>query len=129
MSSRLRLAGANIRGAILAGDLCGLAAVSASAPAAAATLTIQITSQNQFVPATVHVKAGDTVVWSNISLNPRDVTPDPGQEGALSASGVIAPGATYTVTISGPPRTIKYYNKFHGAPGGLGESGQIVVDP
>ena len=117
-----------VRGVIVAG-WCILALLGASVPGVAATITIQMTDKNTFDPVTQPVKVGDTVIWNNGSGAVHTVTPDPGQPGAFADSGDVASPGNYTITISGVPRTIKYYCKKHGAPGGGGMSGTLVVGP
>jgi plastocyanin len=119
-----------VRGAIVVG-LGVFAVVSTSVPGVTATITIQTIQMkdNLFDLKDQTVKVGDTVVWTNVGQNNHTVTPDPGQTGAFDDSGQKAPGQTYTITVSGPPRTIKYYCKNHGAPGGGGMSGTLVIVP
>ena len=70
-----------------------IAALVASAPASAATRTIQITSTG-FVPRDVTVAVGDTVVWSNTdSVTHRVVVRN------TTCNLTIAPGATGSCTF------------------------------
>lgn len=75
-----------------------------------------------FSPATMTIAAGDTVTWTNNSSLQHTVTADDGS----FDSGTINMGGTYSHTFTAPG-TYRYYCRFHGAPGGVGMSGTIVV--
>jgi plastocyanin len=97
----------------------------------------------RFVPATVTVKAGDTVRWTNVSGGPHNVTfwADSIPAGAsdrlqatmlqpmspLSGPLLMNPNATYAVSFAGlPPGRYAYYCTPHLA---LGMKATIVVQP
>jgi plastocyanin len=101
--------------------VCLLAPASAAlADDADATVELQIIT---FFPAEVHIPAGGTVLWSNTSSLGHTVTADDGS----FDSGNLDPGATYTMTFDAPG-TYAFYCQPHGGAGGLGMSGQVVVD-
>jgi plastocyanin len=115
-----------LRGATIAG-FCVFAVAGTPVPGVAATVTIQMTDNNEFVPKEQTVKVGDTVFWQHVGTHTHTVTPD--QTGDFTGSDDLGEGVNYTITVSGSPRTIKYYCKKHGAPGGGGMSGTLVVGP
>jgi plastocyanin len=75
-----------------------------------------------FTPETVRVAVGGTVTWSNDGRNPHTVTAD---DGAFD-SGNIAAGATFSRTFD-EPGVFAYHCSYHGAAGGLGMSGIVLV--
>ncbi len=75
-----------------------------------------------FSPSTITIAAGDTVAWTNNSTLQHTVTADDGS----FDSGTINMGSTYSHTFV-TPGAYRYYCRFHGAPGGVGMSGTIVV--
>jgi plastocyanin len=96
----------------------------------------------RFVPATVAIRAGDTVRWTNVSGAPHDAAfwPDSIPSGAesglqsnmaqtispLAVPLLTTPNATYTVSFAGlPAGTYAYYCTPHLA---LGMKGKIVVE-
>jgi plastocyanin len=90
---------------------------------------ISITGNHTFVPPAQQVKSGDTVTWKDNDPDPNmshTVTPDNAND--FVGSGDLNAGDTFgPITISGAPRTIAYYCQYHGAPGGVGMAGQLVV--
>jgi plastocyanin len=95
----------------------------------------------RFVPASVTIKVGDTVRWTNVSGGPHDVTFWSDSIPANAASVLQAhmpqttapltgpllsdPNATYTISFAGAPAgTYSYYCTPHLA---LGMKGKIVV--
>jgi plastocyanin len=129
------------------------AAPAASTPAASATqatngrtIDVQMVgdaSGYRFVPATVTIKVGDSVRWTNVSGGPHNVTfwsdsIPAGAAGQLQAgmpqpmsplSGPLltTPNATYTISFAGAPAgTYRYYCMPHLA---LGMTAKIVVEP
>jgi plastocyanin len=107
-------------------------------PALAQDKTVEVTMKNDpkgvFVPATVNVRLGDTVTWTNPGLITHTVTFDPAQaanndEVALPAG--VAPFASndmeedatfsHTFTVKG---TYKYVCKYHEA---MGMVGTVIV--
>jgi LPXTG-motif cell wall-anchored protein len=108
--------------ASVACGVVGLMAMVLVAPAAgAATRDVSIVDFS-FVPATLTVDAGDTVVWTNNGTGPHTVTAD---DGSFN-SGSIDPSHTFSHTFSSAA-TVPYYCMFHGAPGGVGMAGRITV--
>ena len=75
-------------------------------------------SDDRFQPATVHVKAGETVTWRNTSKVVHTVT------GAGYDSGMLAPGGSYSHTF-GTPGTYDYHCTPHQS---MGMTGRVVVD-
>ena len=75
-----------------------------------------------FRPEELTLAAGTTVTWVNAGRNPHTVTAD---DGAFD-SGDMAPGATFSHTFD-RPGTFPFYCRYHGAPGGLGMAGLVVV--
>lgn len=75
-----------------------------------------------FAPGDLTIKAGTTVIWTSEDSAPHTVTADDG----LFDSGTIRRGGSfsYTFTQSGE---YPYYCAFHGAPGGGGMAGTIIV--
>ena len=109
------------------GALCAIIALFVLAPAttsfaqpAPAPISISGTT---FLPGTLHVPAGGSVVWTNISYDSHTVTADD----ASFDSGDLAPGATFTTTFD-TPGTYTYFCQYHGAPELDGMAATIVVD-
>src|ERR1700712_5274157 len=117
-----------------------LAAMGAAipGPALAQGKTVEITMKNDpkgvFVPATVTVRLGDTVSWTNPGLITHTVTFDPAQAenkenvalpagAAPFASNDMEEDATFshTFTVKG---TYKYVCKYHEA---MGMVGTVIV--
>jgi plastocyanin len=92
---------------------------SASAQAAGGGVVVQNTS---FSPQTLTVPAGATVTWTNADQVAHTVTADDGS----FDSGFFADGQTVS-QIFATPGTYAYYCIPHGAPGGSGMAGLIVV--
>ena len=94
---------------------------------------------NTFSPVNVTVTAGDTVTWTYAGgAAPHNVVSDPGQvttfrcaNGCDGAGGDGTPSATgWTSTVSfTTPGTVAYYCEIHGAPGGIGMHGTVIVNP
>jgi LPXTG-motif cell wall-anchored protein len=96
--------------------------VAANAPAgAAATHSVSIVGLS-FSPRTLTVQAGDTVVWTNNSGLAHTVTADD----SSFDSGTLSPGQAFSHTFSSGG-TVAYHCRFHGAAGGIGMAGTIVV--
>lgn len=96
-------------------------AMSANAAFAQATVPVSA-ADNVFQPSTITINAGDTVVWTNTGSNPHTVTADDGS----FDSGIFTSGQSFSMTFS-TPGTIPYHCTIHGAPGGVGMAGTIVV--
>jgi plastocyanin len=75
-----------------------------------------------FYPDAIHVAVGATIEWKNAGRNPHTATADDGS----FDSGNQDPGAEFTHTF-GQPGAYSYYCKYHGAVGGIGMSGVILV--
>ena len=107
-------------------------------PALAEGQTVEVSMKNNpkgvFVPATVNIKVGDTVKWTNPAVITHTVTFDPAQ--AATASNVVLPAGvapfgsdnmeedatfSHTFTVKG---TYKYVCKMHEA---MGMIGTVVV--
>ncbi|MGH3441204.1 MAG: cupredoxin domain-containing protein [Nitriliruptorales bacterium] len=112
--------------------LGGLALVASTALAATASVDVQ---DDQFVPATVTIEAGDTVEWTQSGNNPHTITADDGSFDSHPDCNSFADGAAGNCMSNGDSNSqtfetageIAYYCKIHGAPGGQGMSGTIVV--
>jgi plastocyanin len=77
---------------------------------------------NTFTASTITITEGDTVVWTDNGVRPHTVTADD----ASFDSGNLSTGQTFSRTFT-TAGTIRYYCKLHGAAGGIGMSGTIVV--
>ena len=109
------------RALIVAATLLATIAVLRVAPAHAATVNVTV-ADNVFQPASVTIAAGDTVVWTQPGTRVHNVTAD---DGSFS-SGNLAAGGTFSRAFASPG-TFRYYCSIHGAPGGIGMSGVVVV--
>jgi plastocyanin len=94
--------------------VCLFAIPGAPASVRADTITIHMKPPMAYDPPTQNVKAGDTVEWVDDGGR-HSATPDSNQPDPFQASPVLSPGQTYSVTVSGAPRTIKYHCQIHGA--------------
>jgi plastocyanin len=96
--------------------------LTALGPAAAQETVVVAALDDVFQPHALEIPPGTTVTWVNEGRNPHTVTADD-----LSFdSGEIPPGRTFTRTFSSATE-LAYHCTFHGAPGGLGMAGQVVV--
>jgi plastocyanin len=77
--------------------------------------------QGTFFPKTLEVAAGARVVWHDQATQ-HTVTSDQG----LFDSGILGPGQEFAFTFA-QPGTYPYHCMLHGAPGGFGHSGTVVV--
>ncbi|HVZ28390.1 MAG TPA: plastocyanin/azurin family copper-binding protein [Rhizomicrobium sp.] len=119
-------------------ELLAALGVTAVTPALAQGATVDVSMKQSpkmvFVPATVNIKAGDTVKWTNPYNITHTVTFDPAQ--AQTASDVSLPAGvapfgsgdieeegtfSHTFTAKG---TYKYVCKYHEA---MGMTGTVVV--
>jgi LPXTG-motif cell wall-anchored protein len=104
-------------------SLVSIAIGFATGPSAAAATTHGVSMiGTTFSPKTLTVQAGDTVIWTNQSGLAHTVTADDGS----FDSGSVQPGQTFSRTFS-TAGTVAYHCSFHGAAGGIGMSGVIVV--
>jgi plastocyanin len=74
-----------------------------------------------FAPRIIHVKAGATVTWAD-TQGVHAVDSDQ----KLFDSGSLLPNHTFRFTFN-HVGTFPYYCRFHGARGGIGMAGKIVV--
>lgn len=102
----------------------------------AADIEVGMSDDLRFTPATIRIRAGQTVRWVNGSDLPHTVTADPAlarAEGSVLLpagaqpfdSGMLAPGARFTRRFD-VPGTYRYFCIPHE---GAGMIGTIVVDP
>ena len=78
---------------------------------------------NEFSPKVLHIKAGQTVTWVNQGQTIHTVTADDDS----FDSGNMNTGAQYTHTFM-QPGSYPYFCRIHGASGGVGMAGVIIVD-
>lgn len=90
-------------------------------PAGAATVGVSI-GDNVFLPQVVHVNPGDTVRWVHQGFRTHTVTSDTG----LFDSGDLRGGDTFSFTFK-EEGVYVYHCRHHGAPGKVGQWGQVVV--
>ena len=90
-----------------AGTVLALALAGASRPAATATKTVRITASG-FSPASVTIKTGDAVRWTNRDTKNHQVVANNG----TFASPVLAPGRSYTHTFN-TAGTFRYHDALH----------------
>jgi|GEM_PF-1336498 len=77
---------------------------------------------NYFEPKTITIRVGDTVEWENEGQNPHTVTADDGS----FDSGNLNSGDSFSHTFTKAGK-YAYYCKYHGAAGGVGMAGTVVV--
>lgn len=97
----------------------------ATAPAAAQTVSVKMGADNgmlAFEPATLEIKAGDTVQWVNNKLAPHNMVIE-GKPELSHKDLAFAPGETFEATFT-EPGTYSYYCEPHR---GAGMVGKIVV--
>lgn len=111
----LLLAGVGIT-VSLAVALIGPALVAAATPKTVAMLA------STYSPATFSVKAGTTVTFKNTSQLPHTATADNGS----FDTGMVSPGASKSVVVKKAGQ-VTFHCQFHGAAGGVGQSGTITV--
>jgi len=92
-------------------------------PTSARADTSVSVGDNSFSPQTITIAPGDTVTWTNNGSMSHTVTADD----SSYSSGTLSPGNTFSHTY-GTAGTFPYYCQFHGAPGGVGMSGKVIVD-
>ncbi|MGL4884396.1 MAG: plastocyanin [Waterburya sp.] len=94
-------------------------------PAAASTVEVKMGSDNgmlKFDPATVTIKAGDTVKWTNNKMSPHNVVFD-GDAEKSHKNLVFSPGEGYETTFK-EAGEYSYYCEPHR---GAGMIGKVVV--
>jgi plastocyanin len=94
---------------------CGSASPSAAGP------TVSITN-NEFTPKILYIQPGQTVTWINNGQSIHTVTADD----QSFNSGNVQSGHQYRHTFTKAGR-YPYYCQLHGAPGGVGMAGVVVV--
>ncbi len=83
---------------------------------------------NFFDPTTIDVAAGTTIVWDNAGLGQHTVVSDAGLfDSGQEKSQWLNPGQTFSFTFA-QAGTYPYHCALHGAAGGIGMSGTIVVE-
>lgn len=103
-----------------ADDDASMSGDDATPETAAATGAVAVDIANfAFAPATIDVKVGDTVTWTNNDSAPHTVTQKP--SGSGFQSGTLQPGETFEYTFD-TAGTYDYYCEFH-----AGMRGQVVV--
>ena len=102
--------------------------VGVAGPAMAASVGIV---DNAFGPKVVTIKVGESVTWSSSGANPHTVTSDGGAFDSspscpTTLSSCLHNGDSYSHTFSSIG-TFPYHCKIHGAAGGIGMAGVVVV--
>ena len=87
----------------------------------ASSRTVDVTDDS-YNPKTFSVEVGTTVVFKNTSTLPHTATADNGS----FDTGMIAKGESKSVTLKKTGK-FPFYCQFHGAAGGVGQSGTITV--
>ena len=92
--------------------------------AATADVTIE---DGSFSPATVTITPGDTVTWTNQGFS-HSVTADDGSfdSSPTCPASCLSTGDTFSFTFT-TPGSYAYYCRLHGASGGIGMAGVVVV--
>jgi plastocyanin len=102
-------------------------------PAGAADATVQVLN-NRYSPVSVSIDVGDTVTWQwPVGFGPHSVTADDGSFDSHPSCGGFPPvvtcglpGETFARTFTAAG-TYAYHCRIHGAAGGVGMSGTVVV--
>jgi plastocyanin len=111
------------------GPTVGFTAIATPDPDAPNTILVLSEGGNRFEPAEFRVPAGGTVnwLWSPGSTG-HNVVPDDGE--SPPHSGAPADWPKWHVFTFTRPGVYRYHCSVHGAPGGVGMSGTIIVtDP
>ena len=77
---------------------------------------------NEFIQRVDTVAVGGTVTWTNDGINDHTSTSD----AAIWDSGTVPPGGSFSQPFP-QAGTFAYHCTFHGASGGIGMAGTIVV--
>jgi plastocyanin len=101
-----------------------LAALAFPSSALAANQTVTTTAADQFSPATVTVSPGETVTWNNTSGGQHNVHFDDGSFVEPPMASTMMWSVSRTFNTVG---FFRYYCEIHGAPGGQGMAGTVVV--
>jgi LPXTG-motif cell wall-anchored protein len=118
-----------LRGGLVAALAAVLLVVALEVPAFAASVSIV---DDAFSPKTITVHVGDIVTWSDNGHDPHTVTADSGAfDSSPSCPSDVSTclhfGSTYSHTFS-TAGTFAYHCKIHGAAGGIGMSGVVLVE-
>jgi plastocyanin len=101
----------------------------AQPPPEPVTILVQGPPADQFVPSSVHVQAGQPVIWLwDTGATGHNVTPDATFPEPENGTALYDAPHSYTYTFT-QPGTYRYYCFAHGGPGGTGMSGVVIVDP
>jgi len=119
MQNKLSMTGLESR--LLATILVFLGMLTLGPALARADTSVSVVD-NSFSPQTITIAPGDTVTWTNNGSMNHTVTAD---DGSFS-SGSLSPGQSFTHTFA-TVGNFPYYCQFHGAPGGIGMSGAVMV--
>lgn len=95
-------------------------------PALAANQSVQATSGLTFSPATVTVAPGETVTFANPGGGFHNVHFEDGQFQQPAMPSTMTWSVSRTFSTAG---TFRFYCDQHGAPGGMGMSGTVVMAP
>lgn len=88
-------------------------------------VTVQVLPNNTFSPATVTISPGQSVTWEWAEGSGfHNVVPDDEEP---ASSGVLSEGPKTYTYIFNAPGTYRYYCVAHGSLGGVGMSGNVVV--
>jgi plastocyanin len=102
--------------------LLGLTLIALPPLSAGAQQARVVALDDVFDPTNPKLPVGTTVTFVNQGDTPHTVTADD----ESFDSGDLTPGETFTVTLVEPGRT-PFYCRYHGAPGGFGMAGTILV--
>jgi plastocyanin len=93
----------------------------------AATTAVDI-QDSRFVPSSITIAVGDSVVWTESGVGTHSVTADDASfDSSPSCPGTcLGNGSTFSHAFASPG-TYRYYCRIHGGPGGQGMSGTVVV--
>src|SRR5579884_1254050 len=84
-----------------------------SSSGSAVTITTDSSGSFAFSPATLTVKVGTTVIWTNTTSAPHTVTSDDGKTFDSGSSNPVSPqGGTFKFTFT-KPGTYTYHCQFH----------------
>jgi plastocyanin len=112
------------RGCVLAAGMLS-SLVLCCPPAFGVNATVGATVNDVFDPSWVTITQGDTVTWTNDGGHDHNVSFE-----ELSFLMPTTPSKTWTVyNTFTQPGTYHYYCKLHGAAGGIGMAGTVVVNP
>ena len=76
-----------------------------------------------FVPPQVEFTSGTTLTWTQDGMEQHTIIADDGS----FDPGIVNPGDRFSLEF-GTAATIPYFCQIHGAPGGIGMAGVIIVD-